>query len=211
MIVGCWYRRDVVDAVVQPESDGRRARRERNRIAVVDAMFELLTEGGLPPSVDDIAERAQVSVSSIFRYFDNLDDLQRQTIDRYFERFAPLFEIPGTGVDLDDRIAALVDARLTLYEAIAPIARLARVRANDHPLIAATLAETRRLQSDQLQSHFAPDLVGLTRAEADDRVDCVDALTAFEAWDLLQGTHRRSRPRVRRAWFTGLRAVLTPT
>lgn len=172
-------------------------------------MFELLTEGDFPPSVDDIAGRANVSVSSIFRYFDNLDDLQRQTIDRYFERFAPLFDIPPTDGDLDDRIAALVDARLALYEAIAPLARLARVRAHDQPLIAASLAETRRFHGAQLRTHFAPDLVGLRRAEADDRLDLVDALTAFEAWDLLGDTRQRRRRQIRRAWLAGIRAVLT--
>ncbi|MFP4513931.1 MAG: TetR/AcrR family transcriptional regulator [Acidimicrobiales bacterium] len=198
----------MAEAVVEPESDGRRARRERNRTAVVDAMFELLTEGDVPPSVDDIADRARVSVSSIFRYFENLDDLQRQTIDRYFERFAPLFDVPSTDGDLDDRIAALVDARLTLYEAIAPLARLARVRAGDQPVIAASLAETRRFHGAQLRTHFAPDLVGLARAETDDRLDLVDTLTAFEAWDLLRDTRQRSRRQIRRIWLTGVRAVL---
>ena len=198
----------MVEAALAPEPDGRRARRERNRVAVIDAMFELLTDGYFPPSVVDIADRAQVSVSSIFRYFDNLDDLQRQTIDRYFERFAALFEIPPTAGDLGDRIDALIDARLTLYEAIAPIARMARVRAADQPRIADTLAETRWRQRDQLGTHFAPDLRDLGRSEADDRLDLVDALTAFEAWDLLQGAHGRSRHRIRRAWLTGVHAVM---
>ena len=54
---------------------GRRARRERNRTAVIDAMFELIAEGKVPPPAEALAERAGVSVSSIFRYFDNLDEL----------------------------------------------------------------------------------------------------------------------------------------
>lgn len=176
---------------------------------MIDAVFELLTEGHITPSVDDIAERAHVSVSSVFRYFDNLDDLQRQTIERYFERFAARFEIPPTAGDLDARIVALVDARLALYEAIAPIARMARVRANDHPVIAGTLSETRRTHRAQLWAHFATDLRDLGRAEAEDRIDLVDALTAFESWDLLHTTHERSRRRIRRAWLTGVGAVLT--
>lgn len=193
-------------------ADGRRARRERNRAAVIDAMFELIGDGHLPPSVDEVASRAQVSVSSVFRYFDNLDDLLQQTVARYFERFAPLFEVPAVpDGDVDDRIAALVGARLDLWEAIGPIARMARIRAAEQPKLAAVLAETRRDLEVQVRAHFAPDLDGLDRAEVDDRVALIDCLTAFESWDLLTGTHGRSRRLVDRAWTSGLHALLAPT
>lgn len=192
-------------------ADGRRARRERNRAAVIDAMFELISEGHLPPPVDALSERAGVSVSSVFRYFDNLDDLLQQTVTRYFERFAPLFEVPpAPDGDLDARVDALVDARLDLYEAIGPIARMARIRAADQPQLATVLAETRRTLEAQVRAHFAPDLAGRTAADADDRVALVDSLTAFEAWDLLTGTHGRDRRLVRRAWLAGLHALLAP-
>lgn len=190
-------------------ADGRRARRERNRAAVIDAMFDLIAEGHLPPAVDALAERAGVSVSSVFRYFDNLDDLLQQTVSRYFGRFAGLFEVPPVPHgDLDDRIAALVHARLDLYEAIGPIARIARIRAVDQPQLAAVLAETRRTFEAQVRAHFATDLRDRSPAGADDRVALVDCLTAFESWDLLTGTHGRSRRLVERAWTMGLRDLL---
>ena len=114
--------------------DGRRARRERGRAAVVDALFELLQERHTLPGVEAIAERAGVSVSSVFRYFDGLDDLREHTIERYFERFAPLFEVPQLGEGpLRQRIARLVEARLDLYDAIAPMAHIARLRALEMP------------------------------------------------------------------------------
>ncbi|MEZ5372595.1 MAG: TetR/AcrR family transcriptional regulator [Microthrixaceae bacterium] len=94
----------------------------------------LIEERGEQPAVEDIAARSGVSVSSIFRYFDGLDDLREHAIQRYFERFAPRFEIPGLAEGpLPARIAALVDARLGLYEAIAPIAHIARLRALETP------------------------------------------------------------------------------
>ena len=189
--------------------DGRRARRERNRTAVIDAMFELIVEGHVPPSAEALAERAGVSVSSIFRYFDNLDDLLQQTVSNYFGRFAGLFVVPAvSGGDLDDRIAALVRARLDLYEATGPIARVARIRAADQPQIATVLAETRRTLEAQVREHFAADLRGRARGDADDRVALVDCLTAFESWDLLTSTHGRSRRLVERAWTSGLHDLL---
>jgi AcrR family transcriptional regulator len=192
-------------------TDGRRARRERNRAAVIDAVFELIVDGRVPPAVEAIAARAGVSVSSVFRYFDSLDDLLEQTVARYFERFADLFAVrPVPDGDLDDRITVLVSARLDLYEAIGPIARIARLRATEQPRLATVLADTRRTFEGQVRAHFEPDLTGRSRTEADDRVALVDCLTAFESWDLLTGTHGRDRHLVERAWTSGLRALLAP-
>ena len=58
--------------------DGRRARRERGRSAVIDAAFALAEEGKIPLTTELVAERSGVSAASIFRYFDGLDDLQYQ-------------------------------------------------------------------------------------------------------------------------------------
>lgn len=203
------YRGGVTPRPELTVADGRRARRERNRLAVIDALFALLEEGEHVPSVEAVAARAEVSVSSVFRYFDSLDDLHQQTVVRHFERFAPLFEAPRTaGVDRPARVASLVDARLALHEAIAPVARVARARALEQPVLADTLERTRRSLAAQVRHHLAPDLAGLTRAAADDRVALVESLTAFEAWDLLARTHGRSRRQIRRAWIYGIEAVL---
>ncbi|HRE00682.1 MAG TPA: TetR family transcriptional regulator, partial [Ilumatobacteraceae bacterium] len=63
--------------------DGRRGRRDRNRDAVVDALLTLYHDGVLEPSADAIAEQAGLSARSLFRYFDDLDDLQRAAVERH--------------------------------------------------------------------------------------------------------------------------------
>ncbi len=194
------------------DTDGRRARRDRNRAAVIDAMFSLLDEGVIPPPTDAIAERAGVSVSSVFRYFDNLDDLQEQTVTRHFERFAPLFEIPSIGTgSRDHRVVALVDARLELYRSIAPVARLARARAVEHLRLADTLAEIRTRFAAQIRVHFAPEIAGLGGVAGTDLVGLVDTLTSFESWDLLHAIHRGSDATIRRAWTTGITRLIGPS
>lgn len=191
-----------------PSIDGRRARRERNRTAVVNSVFALIAEDGATPTVEAIAGRAGVSVSSIFRYFDNLDDLHRQTIEHHFARVAPLFSIPSIGDgDRDARITRFADARLDLYDAIAPVARVARSRAVDVPLIALSLAAARTQMAGQAREHFGAEVTNRTPARADDLVGLIDALTSFEAWDLLTTVHGRTRVQVRRAWTSALDAL----
>ncbi|MEZ5382407.1 MAG: TetR/AcrR family transcriptional regulator [Microthrixaceae bacterium] len=192
-----------------PTLDGRRARRERGRAAVVDAVFALLQQHGTQPTVEAIAEQAGVSVSSVFRYFEGLDDLREHTIERYFQRYSHRFEVPALGQGpLPNRIAGLVGARLDLYEAIAPMARIARLRALETPRFATTVAATRTQSAEQVRAHFAPELAKRTPARADDLAALIDSMTSIESWELLSDTHDRSRQQIRRAWVDGIGALL---
>jgi len=187
--------------------DGRRARRTRNREAVVDALVDLLAEESGVPGADEIAARAGVSVSSLFRYFDGLEDLKNQTVERYFSRYAALFEIPRIAEgSRDERIDTFIGARLRLYEAIAPIARLARARAFDQPAMAVPLARARTTFVEQVRTHFAAELA--SSRDAPSLVSLIDALTSFESWDLQHTAHGRTAAEVRSGWRYALSRLL---
>ena len=110
----------------------------------------------------------------------------------------------------DERIARLVDARLDLYDAIAPMAHIARMRALEMPRFATTVAETRAGSAAQIRAHFAEELTGLTPARADDLAAIIDSLTSIESWELQGETHQRSRQQIRRAWTDALTALMSP-
>src|SRR5206468_10633855 len=55
--------------------DGRAARSARTRRAIVDAMRALHNEGDLRPTAPRIAERAGVSVRTVWQHFDGLETL----------------------------------------------------------------------------------------------------------------------------------------
>jgi AcrR family transcriptional regulator len=189
--------------------DGRRARRERGRQAVVDAMLDLVMERGAAPPVDELAERAGVSVSSVFRYFDTLDDLQRETTARFLDRHAALFDVADIGAgSRPERIERFVRGRVALHRAVAPIARLSRARSLDQPHLAATLADTRQRQLEQVRTHFAAELARLADDAAADVAAIVTTLTSFEAWDMLTTDLDRSDAQTTRAWNAVLAALL---
>jgi AcrR family transcriptional regulator len=188
--------------------DGRRARRERGRIAVIDAVVDLLQEGATPPSAAEVAKRAGVSPATLFRYFETIDDLQHEATSRFFERNAALFEVPASSGPLDERADDYAAARVTLYGTIAPIARLARVRSFDHPHLAQTLHEVRSRMAGQVRTHFAPELRALTPAAKDDAIALISTTTSFESWDQLRQDFDRSPAQIRRAWRQAIVATL---
>jgi AcrR family transcriptional regulator len=185
--------------------DGRRARRERGRLAVIDAMLSLLQDGKVPVSAEMVAARAGVSVASVFRYFDGLDDLQVRTFERFRERFEPLLTVDAVGATRADRIAAFVSSRLDLYEQAGAIMAVGRLRALEHEPMVAASAEMRALLAAQVRSVFAPDGAG---AGTTDLVAVIDALTSLESWDVMRKTHARSRRQIDAAWRRGITALI---
>ncbi len=189
-------------------TDGRRARRERGRLAVSDAMVDLVFEGHVPPTAEQVAVKAGVSVASLFRYFETLDDLRHHTVARYFERYDHLFEIPAIGEGpLAVRIERFASARVELHETTAPMCRLTRTRA-EPDFARATIDRVRATTADQIRHHFCQELEPLSPAKRDDVVSIINTLTSFESWDHLHQSSDRSRTQIVRAWTTALAAIL---
>lgn len=188
--------------------DGRRARRERGRTAVIDAMFDLLQDGKIPPPVDLVAERSGVSVSTIFRYFQNLDTLQVQTFERFLERFESLIASCGdTDAPRSTRIAGYAAARLDLYEQAGTIMTVGRLRSLEHEPLVEASARTRGLLADQVRSWFAPEIDAALHGSSGDLPAALDAFTSLESWDVMRRTHSRSRSQIDSTWQRGLAAL----
>ncbi|MGN6472041.1 MAG: TetR/AcrR family transcriptional regulator [Mycobacteriales bacterium] len=173
------------------ELDGRRARRGRNREAVVDALLELFREGDLNPSVASVAERSGVSLRSVFRYFDDLDEMGRIAIGRHLDSVGHLFDLPNLGEGpRAARIDALVSQRVALYERVAPVMRAALIRAPFQQVISTALSRRREFLRDQVAQQFAPELATLNAADAAAALAGADVLTSFESMELLRVDHK---------------------
>jgi len=167
-----------------PSVDGRRARRDRNREKVVDALLDLYREGQLAPAISVVAERSGVSHRSVFRYFEDLDQLCRVAIERQSASVAHLLEIdqPGEGT-LAQRIESIVANRSDLYEAVAPVARVTTMRAPLQPVLMERLAADRALLDQQVAGQFSAELDSMpepTRSSIAVAAQMMCSLDAFE-------------------------------
>jgi len=189
--------------------DGRTLRRTRNRDAVIAALLDMIREGDLHPAAADIAERAAVSHRSIFRYFDDLDDLVRTAIDAAFEQAGPLSDIPEPGVGtLDQRIVNLVDARLRLFAYVDGPMRVARMRADTIPSIDHRIAEIAEYFCEQLRLHFAVELAPIGSPHDEFIVEAILSLTSYDVYSVHRRLLGSSPERIRASWIISLGALL---
>ena len=186
---------DVADTAPAPgadegpaETDGRRLRRAINREAVVDALLDLYQEGNLRPGTDEIAERAGISPRSLFRYFEDTDDLAGEAVTRQLARALPLVQLDvGPDAPFGERVQALVAQRIRLFDTVGQVAHASRLRAPFQPRVAETLADSRRFLRSQLRSLFAGELEAMGDERAEWALASSDVLLSFESYHLLTG------------------------
>ncbi len=192
------------------DDDGRALRRARNRDAVVDALLALVAEGELAPGADEVAARAGLSARSLFRYFDDVDDLCRAAIARQHERVAALVDVEvDVNGSCQERAVAAVEQRVGLFDAMGEVGRLARLRAPFQPLVAAELAQARRLLRARMATALAPELDG-RGPDAEPALDAADVLCSFEAYRLLRDDLGRSRQHAVDTLAAGVVALVAP-
>lgn len=106
-----------------PRIDGRLARSVRARAAIVQALLDLIQGGDLQPSAARIAERAGVSLRSVFQHFRDMESVYAAAADLQTERLAPLFQPIPLDTPLARRLDAFVAQRTRILEVVSPVRR----------------------------------------------------------------------------------------
>jgi AcrR family transcriptional regulator len=189
-----------------PAADGRVARGERTRAAIVEAFLDLVSEGVVSPRARQIADRAGVSIRTIFQHFADLEALRTDVVTLQSERLRPyLAPLSGAG-DLHGRITELVGERARLFEYITPVRRAMETSGISDTFDRGRSELDRRLRA-QLEQQLAPELAALDRDGRATRLAAADALSSFACWDHLRRTQGRSVLQARRALTTALEAL----
>ncbi len=163
------------------EIDGRRRRGQDNRARIVAAMLDLIREGAMTPSAEQVAARAEVGLRTVFRHFDDMDSLYREMSGFIEAELRAIVERPFAATDWQGRLAELVERRGEAFERISPFKRASdtvrhrsRFLAGDHGKLATALREL-------LKAVLPPEIV------ADPlKLEALDLLTSFEAWTRLR-------------------------
>jgi TetR/AcrR family transcriptional regulator, regulator of autoinduction and epiphytic fitness len=195
-------------AVPAVPADGRAARAVRTREAIVDACIALVEEGDLRPTAPRIADRAGVSVRSVFQHFADLPSLHIAVTERIAERMAALVVPIDAALPLDDRVARFVEQRANLLEVMTPFRVAANVHGPFAPEIRRAVHAGSAFLRAEVEQVFAPELA---RVPASVRTDVADALataSSWATWDTLRTEWDDDPDRARAVLARLVRAVL---
>lgn len=173
--------------------DGRAARSARTRDAVVDALLSLLDEGDLRPTVRRVAERAGVSIRSVYVRFEDLDALYVEAAQRQWERLSSLVEPLSMDAPLPERISSFVAQRCRILETAAPVRRAAELQEPFNMALGVSLTWARGVGREQVARVFEPELASRRGAARTRLLDALDVATGSTTWEVLR-RHRELSP-----------------
>jgi AcrR family transcriptional regulator len=202
---------------MRPDDDGRRDGRQvrmlRNRAAICDACLDLIQEGALQPSAEQIATRAGLSRRSVFNHFKDLSELYDAVHAAGMQRAAPLLaEARGDArMSLEERIDLWTTARSRFAEVTGPFTRALTAQALASPTRDQALRiarEATRTQQAELERLFAPELDGRPETERTELIEALSAVASPLVWQHLRHSRGMSPSRARGVMRRGVGALL---
>jgi len=182
--------------------DGRRQRGDENRARIVRAMLELILAGDYTPNAEQVAARANVSLRTVFRHFEDMDRLYREITSPLEAELRQLAQKPFTANHWKGRILELVDRRSQAFEKLAPYRRAADAHRHRSRQLAEDGQRFARVLREILSSNMPEAFRGSPLHEA------LDLLLSIETWLRLRGEQGLSPAAAREVLETAVRQLL---
>ncbi|MEA3018520.1 MAG: hypothetical protein QOI47_44 [Actinomycetota bacterium] len=177
----------------------------------MDASIALVDEGDLRPTAPRIAERAKVSVRSVFQHFDDLEGLYSAVGDRLVERLSHVRMVIDHDSPVADRIAEVVRQRTILLEAITPVRRAAALHAPFSREVRSRLQAGHDFLRCEVEQSFPGELAKCSKTDRTLTLDALDTVLSWSSWDDLRTLNSRSQDDARDVLVSMVTAILRRT
>ncbi|MEU4162262.1 TetR/AcrR family transcriptional regulator [Actinoplanes sp. NPDC026670] len=154
--------------------DGRTARSERTRNAIIDAHLQLIGEGDMRPTADRVAKLAGVSLRALWSHFADMEALMAASGQRVLEQRDASYRPIPADLPLAERIEAFCHQRARLLEEIGPAARASALK---EPF-SSGLQRYRKLHTSRVRD----ELTTTFPTEIGSDEELLNALTAASLW-----------------------------
>ncbi len=167
-------------------TDGRVARAERTRHAVIEAHIALIEAGELKPTGAQIAARAGVSLRALWANFNDLETLFAETGAELLRRQDSAFAPVPVDLPLGERIDAFCRQRAELLELMAPFARSSAMRAPQSERIRRNKLRHIARVVEEVDALFAAELTALDPSHRGRLVRSVAVASTWGSWVALR-------------------------
>ncbi len=184
-------------------ADGRRQRSERSRQAILDAMLELVEEGILVPTAQQVSARAGVGIRTVFRHFSDMESLFAELDVELRNRYQDIFAGGDRLGSLEERLEHAVQQHALAYEASGNQFLSSQAQLWRYPSLREQYVRTVR----QLRRDLEDWLPELEHLPAEQR-EMVDVVASFDTWHRLREYQGLSREESTRLVVNLLRRIV---
>lgn len=162
-------------------TDGRRQRSADSKQRIVAAMLELVREGKIAPTAEEVAQRADVGLRTVFRRFKDMGSLYAEMAVAISAEVEPIIGEPPRFDEWSRNFAELIDRRLKVYEVIAPY----RVAADVHKFQSNILL-SHHLQIVQAEREKLTSVLPDALRNDEILLEALEAVLSFDMWNQLR-------------------------
>ncbi len=168
-------------------TDGRRLRSQGSKRRIVAAMLELVREGRIAPTAEEVARRANVGLRTVFRRFSDMESLYAEMAVAINEQIDAIVVEPTGTADWKENLQHLVARRLQVYEVIMPYRVAAEALKFQSTVLLNRHMEIVRAERQRL-------VAVLPSALLNDRplIEGLEAALSFDMWTQLRNDQRLS-------------------
>ncbi len=164
-----------------PKPDGRRERSAASRRRILAAMVDLIESGQPSPTAEAVAARAGVSLRTVFRHFEEMENLHLEIAALVFERVRPILERPFQKRDWPESLGEAVARRAEFFEIMAAFKTAIDVHRHKSRAIAAQHRRITVMSRDLLAATLPADLLADRQ-----RFELLALLMSLESWQRLR-------------------------
>ena len=166
---------------IAKKPDGRLLRSERSRQLIIDACQQLVNEGVLVPTAQNVADRAGVGIRTVFRHFADMETLFSTMDTQLRQTYEDLFLGGDRAGTLSERIQHAIERRATAYEKLALLMLSTRAQMWRSPTLQKNYARNQRGLRKDL-ADWLPEVTALDSVKS----EMVDLAASFETWNRLR-------------------------
>ena len=174
----------IADAV---KVDGRRLRSDRSRQVIIQSMLQLIKEGNLVPTAQQVADHANVGIRSVFRHFEDMESIFATGDELLRDDFANINNQIDHNGTLQERIRGAADYHANLYETASNVMRSTNTRRWNSEVLQTNYAKYQRKIRSDLDLRL-PELSKLSPSKR----EAADGIASFEFWDRLRDNQSMS-------------------
>tara|TARA_B110000090_G_scaffold116845_1_gene130190 strand:- start:160 stop:750 length:591 start_codon:yes stop_codon:yes gene_type:complete len=170
--------------------DGRRQRSESSKQAIIEAMLEMIGEGILIPSAQQVSDRAGVGIRSVFRHFENMESIFIMADETRRTRYEDDFLGGDRQGGVEERILLMVEHHAKGYELHGNVMLSTKSQRWRYATLRKNYGRYQRGLRKNLED-WLPELAALDVGTR----EAVDGIASFEFWNRLrdhQGLSKRA-------------------
>lgn len=169
------------NASLAAKTDGRRERSADSRRRILHATLELIREGRPNPTAETISTRAGVSLRTLFRHFEEMENLHVEIGAMVMKDLRPILSRPLDNKPWPYAFYEAIERRAEFFEALMPFHISLDVFRHRSAALAKQHARITTISRELLEANFPASIV-----EDQSLMQALELLLSIETWQRLR-------------------------